>query len=201
MAPLCDACSQSLILDDRLAGGGVDTSLSDGTVDLNLSGFSTSEWEPRLDQGSRQRLGQSSRNNRQEVSSDPEDGRVPGPDHNKRLCCVSNNLQRCVTPPAMPEFSTPAAEGCVFCSRLKQLFNEEYKEDFWWENPDSKLYFWIQYEWTEHHSKRKKKYNSFNCLTVMVYRPELEEGCVDTYEFTVCAWPGNSTNPNLEVIH
>ncbi|OJD28904.1 heterokaryon incompatibility protein [Diplodia corticola] len=193
---LCDLCLQALTIDDKLAGGTVTEAPDKEAPVLDLSGFAPQQWTREDQKG----LRHSRVRKRSETDEFGWTHHGFGPFEKWRLrgTCAGNNHERSATPPTLPELAGSADQNCLFCSRLTELFYEQYGEKSWWNLSDSRLRFSMQYEWEELRIEIKKvgeemtvHYREMlDCLAVIVFRPE-QYGEVDVYEFEVGAKPGN----------
>ncbi|KAI9643582.1 hypothetical protein NHQ30_008203 [Ciborinia camelliae] len=191
---LCNLCLQALTIDDKLAGGAV-IKASDGTTALDFSRFTfTNSWASQWVRGIRF-------SRCLDTHQDRDKPGWHGSKFNQDLnLCAGKNYERCVTLPTLLELSEPAAKRCRFCSRLKDLFCEQYDECSWWKKtcPRSRLRFKMQYEWQGYRKISEGDEEAtittteatLDCLGVFVHHPGLKNYEVDFYKFGVEAWPG-----------
>lgn len=201
---LCGLCLRALTIDDQRAGGAIRVNTSDGTTALDLSGFTQNNYEPIAPydgvRGNRR-----SRSYELCEERDPSGWRLRGSSYRHNYDyggpCTGDGHERVVTVPKMLEISPSAVGTCTLCSKLKQLFQEQYEGCSWWEELGSTLRFIIQYEWTafsstldggEDGTKILSFTQKLDGLAVLVSHLGKKSDEVDVYTFDVVAWPGIS---------
>lgn len=112
------------------------------------------------------------------------------PSYGQTYWAVSSDARR-VTPPTLPELSGSGNHKCHFCSRLKEIFLDQYSERFWWQDSDSWLQFWVQYEWEGYKEASGTRKYIFGAMAVLVQHPEDYADRSDAFRFAVGAMPGN----------
>lgn len=189
---LCDLCLRAVKINDQLAAGSTRVSTSSGTTTLDVSGFAQNDWIEV------QRSGIQAERCFYSDPGEQRDARVWAPreglNQPSRFCC-GDTKERLVTLPTMPEISESVAGTCRLCSRLRELFYEQYAQSSWWNEPGSTLSFTIQYEWSEYrrvHSggEMQSPSQGLDCLALLVALPDRPWQEVDVYRFDVVAWPG-----------
>lgn len=117
------------------------------------------------------------------------------PSYGQTYWAVSSDARR-VTPPTLPELSDSAVENCHFCGRLKEIFLDQYGERSWWQDSDSWLQFWVQYEWEGCKEASGTRKYIFDAMAVLVQHPEAYPDRSDAFRFAVGAMPGNLACPD-----
>ncbi|KAL1392042.1 heterokaryon incompatibility protein-domain-containing protein [Phyllosticta capitalensis] len=199
-ATLCDACSQDLAIDDWFAGGDL------GRSDVRSGAYSLDLWSP----WPKKSVPMWWRTQLCKIRNCSQKWYLPIRDVRGQLFPVDrwpfneigsespelstdSLLPRCVTPPALPELSSPVLQKCRFCERLKELFRKEYGDCPWWSGSESALQFYLQYVWRkEQHidgSMEEKETKEIQ-LAVIVNHPGLPRNVAHVHYFYVAAWPG-----------
>lgn len=205
---LCSMCLLSLTINDQLAGGTARRD-TNGTIALDLSGFTYNDWESStgIVPFRKQRVFAFHRKEGRGASGWNFGSSTNLPDGRKctsqnRMVCAGDKHERLVTLPGMPELSASALRTCRLCSTIRSLFKEQYAENAWWNKPGSNLRFTMQYEWSEYRSVFVGEHEDaippsipagrLDGLAIYVVRPDQEPNNRDVFEFDVVAWPGTS---------